>query len=166
MKSETFTFNAIPRTPEELKAIPECDLSTPFKTCALAMLVCLNYENDRQGTIDMLDVLRGPAPSSPYEVQFLRDRLAGHEYVARSFFKGTSPENNYTIEEPFTITVEDNPYSYPDENWATMYLKSSGADSKRPVKFRLKPSTGQWFLSDPLGVLASIRVPKEADPWA
>lgn len=166
MKSETFTFNSVPHSVEELKALPECDLSTPFKTCALAVLVCLNYANDKQATIDMLDVLRGPAPSTPFEIQFLKDRLAGNDYVPRSFFKGATPDNNYTYDEPLTITVEDNPYSYPEENWATLYLQSGGADSKRPVKFRLKPSTEQWFLSDQLGVFASIRIPKEADPWA
>ena len=64
-----------------------------------------------------------------------------------------------------TITISDNPYSYPDPNWATLYLKSAGADTVRPIKFRKKPSTGQWFLNDYQN-LSDIRVPAADDPWA
>ena len=45
-KRETFTFTTIPRSVADLKALPESDLSTPFKTCALTMLVLLNYGDD------------------------------------------------------------------------------------------------------------------------
>ena len=54
----TFTFPSVPKNVEELKALPESDLSTPFKTCALTMLVLLNYEKDTQATIDMLNFLK------------------------------------------------------------------------------------------------------------
>ena len=70
----TFTFPSVPKNVEELKALPESDLSTPFKTCALTMLVLMNYENNTQATIDMLNFLKGPAPMSNFEIQFLRDR--------------------------------------------------------------------------------------------
>ena len=66
---------------------------------------------------------------------------------------------------PYKITVSENPYSYPEENWATLWLKSSGADSMREVKLRCKPSTGQWFMVDQM-LLADIRVPAASDPWA
>ncbi|MBP5617913.1 MAG: hypothetical protein J6X61_02020, partial [Clostridia bacterium] len=59
----------------------------------------------------------------------------------------------------------DNPYSYPDANWATLQLRSAGADSQRPLKLRKKPSTGEWFLNE-VTCLADIRAPKSADPWA
>ena len=59
-KKETFTFSIIPRSVEELKSLPESDLSTPFKTCALTMLVLLNYDNDVNATIEMLNYLKGP----------------------------------------------------------------------------------------------------------
>lgn len=164
-QSQTFTFNAIPRSVEELKALPECDLQSPFKTCALTMLVLLNYENDVQATIDMLNVLKGPEPMNPFQTQFLRDRLVGKYYVPKSFFAGTSPANNYEPSMPLTITVSDNPYSYPQDGYATLWLQSSGADSLRPIRTRLKPSTGQWFLLENQA-LSDIRVPANSDPWA
>lgn len=164
-KRETFTFTTIPRSVEELKALPESDLSTPFKTCALTMLVLLNYTNDVNATIEMLNFLKGPDPVNEYQKQFLRDRLQGKDYVVRSFFEGSSPQNNYIPTEPLKITVYDNPYSYPEAGWATLHMDSTGADSPRQIKCRLKPSTNQWFMVENLA-LSDIRTPAAADPWA
>ena len=164
-KRETFTFTTIPRSVEDLKALPESDLSTPFKTCALTMLVLLNYADDVNATIEMLNFLKGPEPMNPYQIQFLKDRLVGKEYVVRSFFEGSSPQNNYIPTEPLKITGFDNPYSYPEAGWATLHLNSTGADSPRQIKCRLKPSTNQWFLVENLA-LSDIRTPVAADPWA
>ena len=164
-KRETFTFTTIPRSVEDLKALPESDLSTPFKTCALTMLVLLNYADDVNATIEMLNFLKGPEPMNPYQIQFLKDRLVGKEYVVRSFFEGSSPQNNYIPTEPLKIAVFDNPYSYPEAGWATLHMNSTGADSPRQIKCRLKPSTNQWFLVENLA-LSDIRTPVAADPWA
>lgn len=165
MGTITFTFNSVPKNLEELKALPESDLSTPFKTCALTMLVLLNYENDKRGTMEMLNFLKGPAPVNQFEIQFLQDRLKGKMHVVRSFFEGSSVQNNYTPAEPLKITVFDNPYSYPQEGWATLFMNSTGADSPRQIKCRLKPSTNQWFMVENLA-LSDIRTPAAADPWA
>ena len=40
-----------------------------------------------------------------------------------------------------------------------------GPENPRPIKFRKKPSTGQWFLND-IQCLDDIRVPVSEDPWA
>lgn len=164
-KRETFTFTDIPRSVADLKALPESDLSTPFKTCALTMLVLLNYGDNVDATIEMLNFLKGPEPMNQFQIQFLRDRLQGKEYVARSFFEGSSPANNYIPNEPLKITVFDNPYSYPEAGWATLFMNSTGADSPRQIKLRLKPSTNQWFLVENQA-LSDIRIPAAADPWA
>lgn len=53
---------------------------------------------------------------------------------------------------------------YAEENWATLYVTSCGADNPRPIKLRKKPSTGQWILND-IQCLSDIRIPVEEDPW-
>ena len=93
------------------------------------------------------------------------ERLRGKEYKARSFLAGATPENSYQPTTPYTITVNENPYSFDEENWATLYVTSGGADTPRPIKLRKKPSTGQWFLND-IQCLSDIRVPVAEDPWA
>jgi len=102
---------------------------------------------------------------SQSEKQFLQDRLRGKGYKPRSFFAGATPENAYSPTMPYSITVSENPYSFYNENWATLYVTSGGADTPRQIKLRKKPSTGQWFLNE-IQCLADIRVPKEEDPWA
>ena len=163
--SETFTFSAVPASTAELCALPEAVLDSAFKTAALTLLALCRYEQDAAAAIEMLNFLKGPAEISTYEKQFLQDRLRGKGYKPRSFFAGATPENAYSPTMPYSITVSENPYSFDNENWATLYVTSGGADTPRQIKLRKKPSTGQWFLNE-IQCLADIRVPKEEDPWA
>ena len=165
-KVELVTINNLPENTSELKEILGEYCASPFKMAALAVAVFHNWEKNEKETIEMLNVIKGPRPLSQLDQQFIHDRLAGKGYVIKSYFQGTSPENDYTIPEPpYTIEVSDNPYSYQNENYATLYLKSSGADSLRPITLRLKPSTGEWFLWEHT-FLADIRIPKSMDEWA
>lgn len=163
--SVTFEFAGVPSTVDELKALPEASLDSPYKAAALAILSLFNFSGNEASMNEMLDFLNGPDDLSAYTKQFIKDRLRGKEYKVGSFFKGAAPGNGYTPTQPLTITVEANPYSFDCENAATMYVKSAGADSPRPLKLRKKPSTGQWFVVD-IQCLADIRVPAELDPWA
>ncbi len=163
--TETFTFAALPANLTELQALPEAKLDSAFKTTALTLAVLCNFEHNREETFEMLDFLKGPEQVSPFEKQFINEHLGRKLYKARSYFEGATPENNYKPDTPYKITVIETPYSFDNENWATLYVKSGGADSPRPIKLRKKPSTGQWFLND-IQCLADIRVPVEEDPWA
>lgn len=150
---------------DELRTLPEASLNSAFKTTALTILALCRYEADPSSALEMLDFLKGPAEFSTYEKQFIGERLRGKEYKARSFLAGATPENSYQPATPYTITVSENPYSCDEENWATLYVTSGGADNPRPIKLRKKPSTGQWFLNE-IQCLADIRVPVAEDPWA
>lgn len=163
--SETFSFSALPMRLDDLKALPEASLDSAFKTTALTVLALCRYETDPSAALEMLDFLKGPEQVSTYEKQFIAERLKGKGYKARSFLAGATPENGYQPTTPYTITVSENPYSFDNENWATLYVTSSGADDPRPTKLRKKPSTGQWFLND-IQCLSDIRVPVAEDPWA
>ena len=163
--SETFIFSALPTTLEELRALPEASLDSPYKTAALALVALCRYEADEAIAWEMLDFLKGPENLSNMEKQFLRERLAGKGYKCLSFFAGATPDNGYTPTTPYRLTVSANPYSFQTEHWATMFVTSGGADDPRPIKLRQKPSTGQWFLNE-VQCLSDIRLPKEQDPWA
>ena len=163
--SETFTFSALPANLSELQALPESDLKSAFKTIALTILALCRYEHDQNAAIEMLNFLKGPEDLSTYEKQFIAERMKGQEYKPRSFLAGATPENGYQPTIPYTITVSETPYSFDEENWATLYVTSSGSDNPRPIKLRKKPSTGQWFLND-IQCLSDIRIPVAEDPWA
>lgn len=164
-RTETFTFSALPTNVAELQALPEASLDSAFKTTALTLAALCNYEHNHDTTIEMLNFLKGPAEVSGFEKQFIKEHLGSEGYKARSYFEGATPENSYKPDKPYKISVIENPYSFDNENWATLYVKSGGADNPRPMKLRRKPSTGQWFLVE-IQCLSDIRVPVEEDPWA
>jgi hypothetical protein len=152
-----FTFDALPKTREELEALPEAALLTPFQTAALTVAALCHYGENVEETLDMIRYLKGPNPLSVYETQFLRDRLGGKDYVPRSFFAGTSPDNSYTPDVPYVITVEEDPYTYAQDGYAKLLIHSSGADSSRPVK--LVNKDGRWYLWENM-LLSDIRKPE------
>ena len=163
--SQSFSFPYIPKDSSELSKLSESCLDSAFKTAALTLLVLCRFKDSPEDTFAMLDLLKGPEDISTYEKQFLKERMSGKEYLPFSYFDGSSPENTYTPKEPLTISVYETPSSFKDENWATLWVKSSGAASMRSIKLRKKPSTGQWFLND-IQCLSEIKKPKVLDKWA
>lgn len=164
-QTEIFEFTDLPLNLGELKAMPEADLSNPHKTAALTILALCRYEDNPENAIEMLNFLKGPQPLSNYDLQFLRDRLSGKGYKPYSFLQGASPENNYKPDQPYRISISDGPYSYQDEGYVKLLLRTSGADSPREIKLREKASSGEWFLWEHY-LLADIRAPQAEDPWA
>ncbi len=161
------TFDTLPKNLDELKALPEASLKEPYYAVALAVAAYNLWEENCEEAKKMLQFIAGPRELTPRTWNFVRDRfMDGKGYFARSYFHGTSPENDYTPSMPYTLTVYDNPNGHTDPNYFGMMLQSSGADGRRPVTVRLKASTGQWFLWEDSGILMDIRIPKGMDKWA
>ena len=165
-KSKTYSFEALPQTVDELKALPEAAMTDVYAVAALSLLALTRFEADRNASIAMLNFLKGPDPMTPMAIQQISDRfMDGKFYKVNSFFEGATPANNYTPSQPYKVKVSSTPYSFDTENWAVLYLHSGGSDSPRPVKLRKKPSTGQWFLVE-IQYLGDVRTPVAADKWA
>lgn len=162
-----YSFNKLPESLDEFKALPEAALTDPYGVCALSVLAFMTYTKNVELGTELLNFLKGPAPLTPHDQQFIKDRFRDKkEYVAFSYCEGTSVENNYTPSMPYTIAVKDNPYTDANEGYKKLFLHSSGADSDRYLTVREKKSTSQWFLHGYEGLLTSIRVPAADDPWA
>lgn len=166
-KTYTVTIAQLPVTLEQLKAMPEAELKDPAHTAALTIAALTIYPVDKDASLSMLEFLHGPKGLSTYDKQFLADRFRDKDYVPRSYFNGATPENNYEPTAPYTLTFFENPYSRENfsDGYLTLHINSGGADSARQIKLRTKPSTGQWFLWEQF-LLADIRKPVSADPWA
>ena len=163
-RSVDVTFACLPESLEEFKALPQAALREPFGTAALTVLALCFYPQDKELCYQMLDYLRGPRPLSPYEREFIRDRFMDSDYVPRSYFTGATPGNDYLPAEPYTVRVSENPYSYQEQGYAKLYLRSGGADNPRAVVSRLAKD-GKWYLWEQY-LLAGIRAPESSDPWA
>ena len=161
----TFVFHALPESVDEMRALPEASLDTPYQTAALTVCALCAYAAVPEIGKEMLNFLKGPSPLSPFEISFLNDRFRDGKHIPFSYFAGAAPSNNYTPSQPFTVTVFSNPYSFQNEGWATLHLNSGGADSPRQIKLRLKPSEGKWYLSEQM-IMVGIRPPVQDDPWA
>ena len=159
-----FTFEKIPESKEEFLAIPEAGLKTPYESAAMVVLALCTYKQSPDLCCELLEYVNGPYEVSNFEKQSLRDRLGGKEYKPFSFFEGATPQNDYTPDQPYKIRVESNPYSFDNEGYATLYVRSGGADTARQITLRRKGQEA-WYLNQQL-LLADIRIPKSEDPWA
>ena len=163
-KSINITFSYLPETYEAFTALNEAKMDNPFSTAALSVLAFCFYPENKELSLKMLDFLRGPRPLSVMDKQFIADRFRDKDYVPRSYFNGATPDNNYLPSEPYSITVSENPYSYQNEGYATLYVTSGGADTPRSVQLRLAKD-GKWYLWEQY-LLADIRKPESENPWA
>lgn len=163
-KTVDVTFASLPESFEGFRALPQAALSNPFDTAAMTVLALCFYPQDRELCYQMLEFLKGPGSLSPYERQFIRDRFMDSDYVPRSYFRGAVPQNDYLPSQPYTISVSENPYSYQNQGYAKLFIRSGGADSPREVLLRLAKD-GKWYLWEQF-LLVGIRAPESSDPWA
>ena len=158
------TLNTLPATLAEFEALPR---RTPEEVCTGFLCALKLYLSDKDAGVAAMNLLRGPRPMTPYDAQFLRDRLRGKEYLPLAYFEGATPENSYTPRTPYVLNVLPDPRPQDiEECYIRVFLKTVGADSPRPVKLRYKPSTGEWFLWEYSSPLSGIRIPAAQDPWA
>ena len=77
------TLNALPASLAEFRNL---SLKTPDEVVA-GFLCALNLyvKNPNEG-VEAMNLLRGPRPMTPYDSQFLRDRLRGKEYLPLAYF--------------------------------------------------------------------------------
>ena len=163
-KTKNIVFNTLPETLEQFKALPQAAMTDPFDTAALTVLAFCFYPHDKDTCLAMVDFLKGPKPLSSYEKSFIADRFRDADYVPRSYFNGATPQNDYQPSQPYTVTVSENPYSYQNQGYAKLFIRSGGADNPREVLLRLAKD-GKWYLWEQF-ILVGIRQPESSNPWA
>ena len=163
-KSVDIVFPSLPDTFEQFAALPQAALSTPFETAAMTVLALCFYPQNAELSMRMYELISGPRTINPAEKQFIKDRFRDKDYVPRSYFKGAVPQNDYKPSAPYTVTVNENPYSYQNEGYAKLYIPSGGSDNPRPVTLR-KAKDGKWYLWEQF-ILVDVRPPESSNPWA
>lgn len=157
-------FSTIPDDMESFKTLPQALLSSPFDTAALCVLAFSVYPENKDLCLQMIDYLRGPRPMNGIDKQFIKNRFMDKDYVPRSYFKGASPDNDYTPSVPYTIAVNENANSHIQDGVIKLFMTSSGADSQRPIQLR-QAKDEKWYLWEYSSVLAGIKIPESTNPW-
>lgn len=163
-QQQTFTFAALPESLAQMQSLPEAARETPFQTAALTVCALCVYAADKTIGAQMLNWLRGPRPLSGYDISFLNDRFREGHHVPFSYFAGATPENDYSPQQPFTLTFEAGPYADANPGYKKLHIRSGGADNPREIILR-QAGDGKWCLWDQF-LLVSIRQPKSQNPWA
>ncbi len=158
-----FTFEKIPATIEEFKALVNDDLTDPYRTVALLPVALQMFTQDAEASIAALNILKGPEPMNNYNISFMHDRLDDKAYLPLSYFEGATPENDY---QPTSLTIEvlDDPNPQNEKGYQRLFVRSGGADSIRPVKVRSKGD--EWFIWEYSSIVSGIRIPASQNAWA
>ena len=89
------TIQSIPASLQEFETLAAAGRQ-PERICALFLCALALFDKDRDAGTAAMNLLRGPRPMTPYDCQFLRDRLRGKAYLPLAYFEGATPENGYT----------------------------------------------------------------------
>lgn len=164
----TYTFNALPRNIEELKTLEVNNreyFSSPHFVTAL-FICCLNRLTDNSSDAwNMINYLRTHTAIvgennilkvSNVDMQNIVQNLLGNDSNGkpvsnglRSYFAGSSPNNQYTPTTPYQVTVVEQSDVYTTEDGyrcAKLYVESSGSDYLiGPLKLRKTGDHG-WLI--------------------
>ena len=158
-----YIFNTLPQSAEDIKSlIAVYPVTDRHNTVAFFMASLVRYLEDTQEGLAMIDVLKGPEKLSDTAKAFIKERFSDKLYLPKAYFEGAAPENNYEPDSPWTLIIYDDPVAPPD-GYAYVKVATSGADSPRRITLRLKGEEN--WLWEYNGVLMSIRLPANEDPW-
>lgn len=127
------TLNALPASLAEFQNLPR---NTPEEVVAGFLCALHLYTKNPNEGVEAMNLLRGPRPMTPYDGQFLRDRLRGKEYLTTAYFAGATPQNSYTPTQPYSehcrgrerrTAAYSDPSQHPD-----LFLACHGLSSRSP----------------------------------
>lgn len=156
-------FHQLPQTAADLETLLSTYPQSDARSAGAFFIASLvRYVDSADDGLAMIDLLRGPRPLNGMEKDFLKDRLREKTYLPGAYFEGAIPENDYTPDTPWTLTVYDDPVE-AEEGYCYVQVATSGADSKRRITLREKD--GLYYLWEYSSVLSGIRLPAAQDPW-
>jgi hypothetical protein len=136
---------ALPRSVEEFRASVAQQGKEPRQAARLFFDAVYVYLQDAAlGGRLLAEIAADPNVDRPANRTFF-ERLKTMPHIFHSYARGTSPQNGYRIPDPSNYEIEitrvDNkPYTdRPPDEYVKVFVKSTGADSPRPITFRRMP---------------------------
>lgn len=171
-KTITVSVERIPSTIEEFVELRN-DLAVTPEGGAAVFVVAMNmYVDDPELGIKAFtialdrsqlqaaeDGYKGFRPGFRY-MNLIRSELKQKPYIAPSYFAGTAPDSAYRLPPPpYAIEINTNPHSNigPDEK--KYFIRSTGADSPRPIYLK-KNNRGIWKVTNE-SLILGVRPPEQ-----
>jgi len=152
-------FNRMPENFIDIHSIDRSGEDGKYITAAMLVgsLSLWNPSNPDNCNIALKSLLNSPTVEKGYTnntESFVKERMMQNEkypYLAKAYFDGANKENNYSIGEPISLTVEE--FSKDSEE-STIYgtklniekLNFKVNDSIRTVSFYQDPVDGVWYV--------------------
>ncbi len=158
-------FHELPTDYNVFLNIVESTLNLPERAAALFILALRIYAVDNELGIQMLSYLRHLDSLEEQEIKkLLEEPLRKSRYIPLAYFKGASPQNCYTPDEPYVITIKEDSKKSLKRKYKTLYIGCPGAGIYRPitlVKIKKRKVKNKRFLGNPWFVeeYASLTLP-------
>ena len=178
LHQQRFVFQRLPENANELRQIDRSGDNGKFLVLALLAASYAAYTpQDPEICFDMMKVLMNSPtlssapPFNNFTKDFVRARMMQNgkwAYIGKAYFEGARPENGYTPNRPYAITIRE--YVYAPQV-STLYgvplsiekvvIEFAGADTERQLSVYQDPKDHQWYIwSDSYGgFLADIKTP-------
>jgi hypothetical protein len=158
---------AIPVSIDDFNELTAEMPNTPEAAAARMVLALTLYCADQSaGEIALAGVVHpdqlapgsGESKLSKRSLDLIKNQVGGKPHHMHSYFTGTSPEQGYQLPEPpYSLEFTTNPHSgRAEEGRIKLFVKSSGADSPRPITVQTD-SSGTWKAAEWSSLLSGIR---------
>lgn len=169
-QSGSCSISEMPRTMEEFQALQAKAAKEPQGAVAVLLAAMEIYKNDEVLGKKCLEL--SMYRLYPSILSLMKGKLRDPEsngysqhFINMAYFKGASPENNYTPNKPYTVEVSVNsgrPYQkLTSANANVLYLRiaTQGADSPRPIEV-IKPAHTEYFvINNASSIISQVKFP-------
>ncbi len=169
--TQNVNIEKLPNSVEEFIEIRNQIASTPEGGAALFIMALKLYaENPSVGeqclviSIDRSKLQTGNTYKgfsvSFFDMNRIKEQIRQYPYLPNSYFQGANADNGYTFSVPTRVICSENPHSgNVNDGDFTVFVKSAGADSPRPVA-TTKNNRGIWKVREWSSVVMGIVPPK------
>ena len=180
LNTYTYTFSTIPTNVEELKQYNISGDDGRYKVLALYIMSLRTWKPENQTDCEEMIGYLCNKQLSVYEKQRLAEQMKKSKqylYLGNAFLNGSTPANNYTPSQPYSITLtqdsvvdEDQVYipanpsiPSPDQYRAFIYCKAS--DSGKWIDVYKSSKDENWYMYKWMDLITSIKAPASSNPF-
>ena len=153
-------FSRLPHSYLRFSEVQQAIGETPEGAAALFILalhVYREYESEGEKcladachmSLKAWDVTNNRPVLLKYHMDGVISAVAKYSRLEYAYMNGATPENNYTPDEPYGITVNyDANNSNLESGTVRLYVHTKGADSNRPMTIKREEADGFWRITE------------------